>query len=284
MEFQIAKAARVTGQMLERLVREKLQAEGIPEPDAVICYGAGYSGPLPTLNASCSRRDKFSQGLLLQESLGDEALQVFPIIPSQRGRIITRYARTPVEGHPQQFNVTFPLLSHEDTIWPLVARKKKHSKGRDMRVCKTIRGVQAMLDKGRHDFVTPIVDSDTEYRVWVYRKRVLAVYEKRLTEPENNTKFGRNRANGWTFHALGTDDIPESVRDVSKRAVAALGLDFGAVDVLGKWEDEQHTDVHATVLEVNSAPGVSDEHRSCIVKLTHRVVRWAANGCPGREA
>ena len=114
--------------------------------------------------------------------------------------------------------------------------------------------------------------------------QIFSLYEKRLTEPENNTKFGRNRANGWTFHALGTDDIPESVRDVSKRAVAALGLDFGAVDVLGKWEDEQHTDVHATVLEVNSAPGVSDEHRSCIVKLTNRVVRWVANGCPAREA
>lgn len=251
MEFRIAKAARVTGQMLERLVREKLQAENIPEPSAVVCYGVGYTGPQPALNAGCSA-DKLEQGLCLQRVLKDEALVI--------------------------------LRSHEDieSALPVAARRTRHSKGKDIRVCKTPAGVRGALRN--HDFFTPIVDSDTEYRVWVYRKRVLAVYEKRLTEPENNTKFGRNRANGWTFHALGTDDIPESVRDVSKRAVAALGLDFGAVDVLGKWEDEQHTDVHATVLEVNSAPGVSDEHRSCIVKLTNRVVRWVANGCPAREA
>lgn len=252
MEFRIARAARVTGEMLEHLVREKLQADHITEPDAVVCYGVGYTGTKPALNASCMTRDKLEQGLLLSRILRNEALEV--VLPHED-----------IEGH-----------------LPVVARRIKHSKGRDMRVCKTARGVQVAL--GNHDFFTPLVESDTEYRVWVYRKRVLAVYEKRLTEPENNTKFGRNRANGWTFHALGTEGIPESVRDVSKRAVAALGLDFGAVDVLGKWEGDDHLDVQATVLEVNSAPGVSDEHRSCIVKLVNRVVRWIANGCPAREA
>lgn len=257
MEFRIAKAARVTGQMLERLVREKLQAENIPEPNAVVCYGVGYTGPQPALNARCTSMNKMEQGVaLFREFAGNEESLI--IIPAnETDRIVASL--------------------------PVVGRKIKHAKGKDIRVCKNARQVALAVAKGR-EFFTPIVDSDTEYRVWVYRKRVLAVYEKRLTEPENNTKFGRNRANGWTFHALGTDDIPESVRDVSKRAVAALGLDFGAVDVLGKWEDEQHTDVHATVLEVNSAPGVSDEHRSCIVKLTNRVVRWVANGCPAREA
>lgn len=282
MEFRIARAARVTGKMLERLVREKLVADGIPEPDCVVCYGVGYSGPKRALNAACSTFDKRWQGFLLHEALEDQALAVYPI--QQANAIMEhRHVATPLATRlpGAATDVVVPMLDAEVPL-PVVARKIKHSKGRDMRVCRTRNGLRAMLARGNHDFVTPIVESDTEYRVWVYRKRVLAVYEKRLTEPENNTRFGRNRANGWTFHALGTDNIPESVRDVSKRAVAALGLDFGAVDVLGKWEDEQHTDVHATVLEVNSAPGVSDEHRSCIVKLTNRIVRWIANGCPER--
>jgi hypothetical protein len=163
----------------------------------------------------------------------------------------------------------------------LVARKIKHTKGKDIRVCRTTRGVEVALDKGRQ-FFTPLVESDTEYRVWVYRKRVLSVYEKRLTEPDKNLKFGRNRDNGWTFHQLESEEIPESVRRVAVRAIAVLGLDFGAVDVLGKW-NEGHTDVAATVLEVNSAPGVSDEHRSGIVKLVNRVTKWARAGCPARE-
>jgi hypothetical protein len=255
MEFRIAKAARVTGEMLERLVREKLTVDAIAEPDCVICYGVGYTGPKPALNKECSGKDKREQGVTLMGALEGEALEILD-------RPLTS---APLEPH-----------------LPVVARKVHHSKGRDMRVCRTVAGVRTVLRKARHDFFTPIVESDTEYRVWVYRKRVLSVYEKRLTEPEKNVKFGRNRANGWTFHALDTENIPESVRRVAIAAVRCLNLDFGAVDILGKW-NEAHTDVHATVLEVNSAPGVSDEHRSGIVKITHRIVRWIANGCPQRK-
>lgn len=254
MEFRIARAARVTGEMLERLVRERLIALRIAEPNCVICYGAGYTGTVANLNASCSVLDKKEQGIKLFADLGNEALQIIH----------------PLNNPTLQANL------------PVVARRTKHSQGRDMRLCRTALGLRVVQRNRRHDYFTKVVESDTEYRVWVYRKRVLAVYEKRLTEPENNTKFGRNRANGFTFHALGSADIPESVRRVAISAVRSLNLDFGAVDILGKWDDEAHTDVHATVLEVNSAPGVSDEHRTAIVKLVNRIVRWIANGCPAR--
>jgi hypothetical protein len=258
MEFRIARAARVTGEMLERLVREALALEHIAEPDCVVCYGAGYAGNKPVLNAHCSTSNKMEQGAVLERMLPGEALHLMPA-----GQ---------VEGERQL-----------PGILPIVARKTKHSQGRDMRVCRTLAGVKTVLRNGRHDFFTLLVESDTEYRAWVYRKRILAVYEKRLTEPENNTKFGRNRANGWTFHALNSENIPESVRRVAIAAVRVLNLDFGAVDILGTWVDEAHTDVHPTVLEVNSAPGVSDEHRTAIVKLVKRIVRWCANGCPGEK-
>ena len=251
MEFRVARAARITGEMLERLVREALKASGTKEPDCVVCYGVGYTGPKPSLNAAC-HADKMEQGIRLERSLGPEALKILPIANG----------------------------IHTDFL-PVVARKRKHAKGKDMRLCRTPKGLIAMLRNRRHDFVTPVVDSDTEYRCWVYRKRVLAVYEKRLTEPEKNVKFGRNRANGWTFHALTTEQIPDSVRRVSVAAVRALGLDFGAVDVLGKNSPQG---VKATVLEVNSAPGVSDEHRTAIVKLVNRIAEWARHGCPARAA
>lgn len=257
MRFLIAKAARVTGELLEHAVREALMEQHIPEPECVVCYGAGYTGPLPALNAKCSGAGKMEQGLALRHGLEEEALDIFPL----------QYA-------PVWAPAVYPL--------PVVARRVKHTKGRDIRLCRTEKGVRAMLAKGKHDFVTPVVESDTEYRAWVYRNRVLCVYEKRLTEPEKNTKFGRNRDNGWTFHALNSEHIPESVRRVAITAVRCLDLDFGAVDILGKWEDDEHTDVKATVLEVNSAPGVSDEHRTAFVKLTTRIVKWIRAGCPER--
>lgn len=258
MEFRIAHAARVTGEMLERGVRAALAEEEIPEPDCVICYGAGYAGPKPSLNAKCSSKNKMEQGETLQAALNYEALRI-------------------LVGGDIQFTNPKALLPV-----PVVGRKIKHSKGKDMRVCQTGLGVQMTMQKGRQ-FFTPVVLSDTEYRVWVYRKRILAVYEKQLTEPELNVKFGRNRANGYTFHAVETENIPAALRRVSIAAVAALDLDFGAVDVLGTWNGT-HTDIMPTVLEVNSAPGVSDERRTAIVRLIRRIVSWIANNCPERAA
>jgi glutathione synthase/RimK-type ligase-like ATP-grasp enzyme len=259
MQFRVARAARITGEMLERLVREKLAADNIPEPDAVVCYGVGYTGPLPCLNGECSSQDKMEQGEALRAALGLEALNTQPL------QFILRQAQA---SHARRFPI------------PLVARRRQHSQGRDIRVCKTVTGLEAAARN--HDFITIVVDSDTEYRAWVYRKRVLAVYEKRQIPGSVSTRFGRNRANGWTFHGLNSENIPEAVRRVAIASVKALDLDFGAVDILGKWVDEAHTDVIPTVLEVNSAPGVSDEHRTAIVKLVKRVVRWAAAGCPAR--
>lgn len=261
MEFRVARAARITGEMLERLVRTALTERGVQEPDAVVCYGAGYNGPKPTLNAACSSMDKMQQGQKLRTDLGLRALNVQPASEVLTTARVSQVKRFPI---------------------PLIARKTKHAKGKDIRVCRTPKGLEIAIARGR-DFITPLVDSDTEYRVWVYRKRVLCVYEKRLTEPENNVKFGRNRANGWTFHQLPSEEIAESVRQAARDAVKALNLDFGAVDILGKW-NAAHTEIHPTVLEVNSAPGVSDEHRSAIVKLVHRIVRWVEVGCPAREA
>jgi hypothetical protein len=158
-----------------------------------------------------------------------------------------------------------------------LARQTTHAKGRDITVVLEPWQVDARRATGA-TFFTPYYPSTTEYRVWVYRRRILAVYEKRLSEPNRCTKIGRNRANGFTFHAVEKERITAGLRDVSVRAISSLRLDFGAVDVI-------HTTTTAApyrVLEVNSAPGVSDEHRTAIVKLVHRVVRWCANGCPNR--
>jgi D-alanine-D-alanine ligase-like ATP-grasp enzyme len=66
----------------------------------------------------------------------------------------------------------------------------------------------------------------------------------------------RNLANGWIFAVdkvvFASPAIEQDVKQQAIAAVACLGLDFGAVDVI---VDKDAT--KAYVLEVNTAPGLS---------------------------
>lgn len=93
-----------------------------------------------------------------------------------------------------------------------------------------------------------------EYRVHVFQGTVIDVAEKRRRtdfEGERNA-FVRSHGNGYVFAHEGVE-APEAVRAASISAVAALGLDFGAVDV-GYREREGR----AYVFEVNTAPGLEN--------------------------
>jgi hypothetical protein len=60
----------------------------------------------------------------------------------------------------------------------------------------------------------------------------------------------RNADNGWVYCRGGVNP-PRDVLSASRRAVSALGLDFGAVDV--GWNQHHES---AAVYEVNTAPGL----------------------------
>lgn len=95
-----------------------------------------------------------------------------------------------------------------------------------------------------------------EYRVHVMRGQVIDVQRKARKEDVPDDKINwliRNHANGFVFvrgEALG--EVPQDVIDQAVLAVNALGLDFGAADVI--WNDHRK---QAFVLEVNSAPGLT---------------------------
>lgn len=102
------------------------------------------------------------------------------------------------------------------------------------------------------------IKKEQEYRVHIVGGSITVVQRKarRLEVPDAEVNWQvRNHHNGFLFVRNGDGGgpvvAPEQVLEQSKLAVAAIGLDFGAVDVIWNAASQQ-----AYVLEVNTAPGL----------------------------
>ncbi len=105
-----------------------------------------------------------------------------------------------------------------------------------------------------------------EFRVTVFRDTVVSVQKKvRLRGVPNHNEIVRTTNGGWGFEVVNGFNIP-GTRDACIKAVKALGLDFGGVDVL---EDHRYGTV---VLEVNTAPHLTPY---CADKLAEAVRKVA---------
>lgn len=89
-----------------------------------------------------------------------------------------------------------------------------------------------------------------EYRLHVWGKDLLDIQQKRKRNGSDADAMIRSWDNGWVFCREGVV-CPEAVSHAAVAAVAALGLDFGAVDV--GWNEHYQ---RAYVYEVNTAPGL----------------------------
>lgn len=92
-----------------------------------------------------------------------------------------------------------------------------------------------------------------EYRVHVFQGRVIDFTKKMrpsgYEELEGHNPYVRNHANGWVFAREGIA-LPVAAGQEAIKAVSALGLDFGAVDI------GHNADDTVSVFEVNTAPGL----------------------------
>jgi glutathione synthase/RimK-type ligase-like ATP-grasp enzyme len=100
---------------------------------------------------------------------------------------------------------------------------------------------------------TKYFSAKAEYRVHVCNGEVIGFARKRKRNGVEGNKYVRNLANGYIF-ARVDEKLPDVVGDAARRAVQALGLHFGAVDVL---HNEHHD--KAAVLEINTAPGLDNQ-------------------------
>lgn len=94
------------------------------------------------------------------------------------------------------------------------------------------------------------VKKDKEYRVHVFQGIIIDFQlKKKKHDFEGGISGIRNHTNGWVY-ARSDVELPEAVANESIKAVQALGLDFGAVDICTDREEK------VFVFEVNTAPGL----------------------------
>jgi len=123
-----------------------------------------------------------------------------------------------------------------------------------------------------HGEDVPVVPLYTKYVKKTYECRIHVMngvvidgqIKKKRTDAEANTLI-RNAHTGWVYCREGyTPD--EAAKQLAIAAVAALGLDFGAVDLIYNKHYNQYY-----LLEVNTAPGLTG---TTLTNYTQEILKW----------
>lgn len=157
----------------------------------------------------------------------------------------------------------------------LVGRPTTHMKGRGYWVCRSSADVRrAWEGTRRKKAATHFMDfipNAREFRVHIFNGKSIRISEKDFTkiklESLRELRGGDYRAT-FSFVATKPDldkETLKSVRRAAKKAVRAIGLGFGAVDVLLGQDNQPY------VLEVNSAPGLGGSLPSL---YSQKIMEW----------
>ena len=147
------------------------------------------------------------------------------------------------------------VTPNSDNInYPVIARPSVHSKGKNFVALNNSSDFNRHYQRNasRGWYYSEYVPKEREYRFHVAHGKVLAIMEK--PAPSNPSLLAWNRAIGdddpfvyVPWNRLREDSGLEDAAKESIKAVAAVGLDFGGVDVMILGDT-------AYVIEVNTAP------------------------------
>lgn len=129
----------------------------------------------------------------------------------------------------------------------LLGRKLNHTQGKDIKLVAQRRWEDS-------DYWTLYVPAVWEWRVHILNGKSIArglkVWAGEGPELATHPKI-RSRRLGWRLNHK--PDLPKIIREAAKAAVAAVGYDLAAVDIL-------QTEDGPVVLECNSRPAIRDEY------------------------
>ena len=214
-------ATRPTGKNIARLLSASFGTRTARTADTLIRWGSRR--PLPAASLVLNEPEAIARA--------SDKLRAFAAMSSLS---VVPHARTYAEARER---------------WPvsvLLGRNRSGARGTDI-----VPYTPEQRPEQEHAFYTPFIESRDEARIHVVQGSVIRVQKKYLVVPEDRrSPYIRNYENGFRFSAPQRD-LKQSRLDAAVAAVDALGLDFGAVDMLLVSEREH------CILEVNTAPGCS---------------------------
>lgn len=150
-------------------------------------------------------------------------------------------------------HIPVPVASEDD--FPLIGRTTRHSQGRGFFF---ISNEYELLEAKRRgaSYFSQYYPKQNEYRVHVGSGRCLLMSIK---EGDKTRRIWNKRKSGFTFRHLRRsvwleDDHLRNMVRTARTAVKALGLDFGAVDIMA---DAGEGYAPFVISEVNTSPALS---------------------------
>lgn len=128
-----------------------------------------------------------------------------------------------------------------DLDYPMLGRNFNHTQGQD------IEYLENEEDECESDYYVQFIPVKKERRYHVFKNKVISATYKFGGEREGKGAFCRNYHTGWKFSTYTPE---ENLSEIAIKAVQALSLDFGAVDIIIGRDNKPY------VLEVNTAPGL----------------------------
>jgi hypothetical protein len=250
--LRMADIGKKTGQWLADLIREQnVDVVFGEKSEALVCYGWGikdYTGYV--LNAKAGTFNNLQQITRLQES----GINTVPLVKDLK--------------RADWSKIQFPLL----------ARSVAHDGGgKDIMPVFQGEEIEWRQAAGASYF-TQYIPRESEYRLWVFRRRIQACYQKEMTKPEKYIKIGCNYEDGFEHKYIPSNTVPTVLHELAAKSVFSLGLDFGGVDILiGK-------DKKPYVLEVNTASGANGPNAVGLTKLAASISSWVANDFPKQQS
>lgn len=137
-------------------------------------------------------------------------------------------------------------MNNQDAEFPCIVRTERHWCGKNFLFADSKNDLEKIDFDGPHYF-QEYYPNEQEYRIHVMSGKVTVIARKYAKEGE----IRRNR--GITQHAQDIlEDIDDEIKQLAIDAVAAVGMDFGAVDIMSS---KQHPH-KAVVCEINTDPGL----------------------------
>ena len=120
------------------------------------------------------------------------------------------------------------------------------------------------------EFFTKYVDNKREYRIHVANGEIIRYQRKYARHPELATVRVQNHKNGYVFKQPH-NRLHSDRTDACIAAVEALGLDFGAVDMIVEVTGENPRGT-TRILEVNTAPSCSPKTAEAYINALREVI------------